>query len=835
MQPEHRERRERRAPPGSYRDTSMVVVDGPAARFDRSLAIVIGIDTYGLGISPLASAVADAKAIAEALCHDHGFETRCLLDGEATRARLLGLLHDELPAMLGESDRLVLYFAGHGIALDGDVGPTGYLLPTDARRADRDSFLPMHVLHSALTRLPVRHAFVILDCCFAGAFRWSSLRDVEPEIPRVYRERYDRYVERAAWQVLTSASSDQPALDRLASDRGEGGETHSPFARALLEGLAGAADYTQDNLCTADELAMFVRERVAPAAESAGCRQTPQLFQLDRHDDGQFVFQVPRRPIELVPAPPLDEHANPYRGLCSFPEGDPAQFFGRDAVTKRLTEAVSAQRLTVVVGPSGCGKSSLVEAGVIPALRAQGITVLPPQQPGREPLAALAALTRALGAEPAALDPVAAWQAAVAARGRTHPGQPWVVVIDQLEELHRAPERDQAAFLGALASALEAAAAPHVVVTVRADVEPELHASALAPWWTAARFVVPAMTRDELRDIIEKPARAAVLHFEPPRLVERLLDDVALVPAPLPLLSFVLGELYQRCWSRWQAGVRDRALLDADYEDMGSVARALTQRATALYQTLIAEQPAYAITLRNVVGRMTAIVGGERARRLVLLDELDYDDPAENRRVHEVLQRFHEARLISLGTEPTHDGGTGRYAEPMHDDLIRGSQVSRWFDELDTPAGTRALLGALSNAVASWQAGNQARSLLWTDARIELADRLVRDRPFALNAQEARFVQRSIRLRRFRRRWLFGGLIALIVLLAVTTGAALWERHKAIAEQERLRQRPFQVEAHKAAEAEQPHRRTTPVDAGTPASSARRPARPDMRPPSPDP
>jgi WD40 repeat protein len=766
----------------------MVVVDGPAAHFGRSLAVVIGIDTYRGGIAPLGSAVADAKAIAEALRRDHDFETRCLLNGEATLARLLELLRDELPAMLGESDRLVFYFAGHGIALDGDAGPTGYLLPTDARRADRDSFLPMHVLHGELTRLPVRHAFVILDCCFAGAFRWSSLRDVAPDITKVYRERYNRYVERAAWQVLTSASSNQPALDRLANDRDEGGGTHSPFARALLEGLTGAADYTQDNLCTADEIAMFVRERVAPAAESAGCRQTPQLFELDRHDDGQFVFQVPRQSIALMPAPPLDERANPYRGLRSYREHDRALFFGRDAVGQRLLEAVLAQRLTVVVGPSSCGKSSLVEAGLIPALRAQDVTVLPSQRPGREPLAALEALTRALGAEPTPQEPVAAWQAAVAAHARTHPGQPWVVIIDQLEELQHAPAHDQDAFLGALASALEAAAGPHVVVAVRADVEPELHRSALAPWWTAARFAVPAMTRDELREIIQKPAHAAVLNFEPSRLVERLLDDVALVPAPLPLLSFTLSELYRRCWLRWQAGVRDRALREADYDDMGSVARALTQRATALYQTLLAEQPAYAITIRNVVNRMVAIVGGERARRLVLLDELDYDDPAENRRVHEVLQRFHEARLISLGTEPSQGGGTGRYAEPMHDDLIRGTQVSRWLDELDTPAGTRALLGALGSAVTAWQAGKQARSLLWTDPRVELADQLVRNRPFALNAREARFVRRSIRLRRHRRWRLFGGLIALIAVLAVTTGTMLWERQNALAERDEIRQ-----------------------------------------------
>jgi hypothetical protein len=76
-----------------------------------------------------------------------------------------------------------------------------------------------------------------------------------------------------------------------------------------------------------------------------------------------------------------------------------------------------------------------------------------------------------------------------------------------------------------------------LVVTVRSDAEPQFHDTALAPWWTAARFAVPAMIRDELRQIIEKPAAVAVLHFEPSRLIERLLDDVALVPAPL-LTSF---------------------------------------------------------------------------------------------------------------------------------------------------------------------------------------------------------------------------------------------------------------------------------------------------------
>ena len=39
------------------------------------------------------------------------------------------VVREQLPRALGAEDRLLLYFAGHGIALDGDAGPAGYLVP----------------------------------------------------------------------------------------------------------------------------------------------------------------------------------------------------------------------------------------------------------------------------------------------------------------------------------------------------------------------------------------------------------------------------------------------------------------------------------------------------------------------------------------------------------------------------------------------------------------------------------------------------------------------------------------------------------------------------------
>ena len=64
---------------------------------------------------------------------------------------------------------------------------------------------------------------------------------------------------------------------------------------------------------------------------------------------------------------------NPYRGLESFGEADSGLFFGRDEETERLVTASGRSRLVAVTGHSGAGKSSLVRAGLLPVLRAEGV------------------------------------------------------------------------------------------------------------------------------------------------------------------------------------------------------------------------------------------------------------------------------------------------------------------------------------------------------------------------------------------------------------------------------------------------------------------------------
>src|SRR5262245_2247289 len=97
--------------------------------FQRSLAIIIGINAYAGGIPPLRSAANDAGRLARILADDHGYDVRLLVDVEATRAALTRLLTEKLPDEVGPDDRVLIYFAGHGIALDGEDGPAGYLVP----------------------------------------------------------------------------------------------------------------------------------------------------------------------------------------------------------------------------------------------------------------------------------------------------------------------------------------------------------------------------------------------------------------------------------------------------------------------------------------------------------------------------------------------------------------------------------------------------------------------------------------------------------------------------------------------------------------------------------
>lgn len=739
----------------------------PPPPFRRSLAVVVGIDGYRHGIPPLATAVNDARRLGEVLARQHGYEVRTVLDAEATHARLAALVTGELRADVDANDRVLFYFAGHGVAIDGHDGPNGYLLPVDAVRGDESTYLTMPLVHDALLALPCRHMLIVLDACFSGAFRWSGTRSV-PTLPDViHQERYERFVRDPAWQVITSAAQDQEALDHLATGTLGGrdaGGAHSPFALALFEALEGRGDVMPrdggDGLITATELYLAIEDRLQTATIDAGRRQTPRLWPLARHEKGEFVFTVPGAALRLPPAPPLTADANPWRGLAAYERSDAALFFGREAPTTALKEAIEARPFVVVLGASGTGKSSLVKAGVVPALESDSRWhVLPVVRPGTAPLDALARSVASLA--PGTVPAPDTIETVLTAWCDAHPGSRLLLVVDQCEEFvtmaRAASERDAA--LALLARLLEAFPLQlTLVLTLRTDFEPEFDRSPLGAGWADARFVVPPMSRADLKAVIEQPASARVLYFEPPALVDTLLDDVVNTPGGLPLLSFALSEMFKRYVGRQSA---DRALTTDDYQAIGGVVGALRARAEQEHDAL---DDAHRASMRHLMLRMVAGGTGSLVKRRVSDAELEFTDPEAGTRVQAVLKRLTDARLVVEGREP--DGGG--YAEPAHDALVRGwSRLIGWIHEAHADPFPLPLRQKLSAAALEWAAapdGAGRKGLLWKDAArsAQLAP-LVREKAPWLNRPERAFAERSVRGRRNAR----------LAAVAVTIGMAV--------------------------------------------------------------
>lgn len=211
------------------------------AEFNRSIAIVVGINQYQNGVKPLRTAVSDATEISQLLKVDHGHHACLLTNQQAALAMLRSLLANVLPKTIQPDDRLLFYFAGHGIVFNSDEDPEGYLIPQNAVLGERYTYLPMTGMHDALTQLPYRHFLVIFDCCFAREFRWSATRDVLVPSKVIHKERYEQFITDLAWQVITSVADDQHALDALAlsNQRGQVGQ-HTSFAQASIQANSNA-------------------------------------------------------------------------------------------------------------------------------------------------------------------------------------------------------------------------------------------------------------------------------------------------------------------------------------------------------------------------------------------------------------------------------------------------------------------------------------------------------------------------------------------------------------------------------------------------------------------
>ena len=246
--------------------------------YHASHALVVGIDHYQ-ALRALNAAAHGARAVAEYLRDLFQFNVTELYDQDATRESILRWFGRLRPH---PDDRVLFYFAGHGITRPIGKRTEGYLA-----LANSDGYwnsLAMEDILDEAEALPAKHALFLLDACFSGL----ALRGRSGEFEA---ERTAEYLLTRKARYAITAGGEEVVDDDMAGE-------YSLFTHYLLNGLADPV-LAASGILRAKTLGLYLEENVSANRRS---RALPNHGYLAGSGDGDFVFsweRGPRLPIDL--------------------------------------------------------------------------------------------------------------------------------------------------------------------------------------------------------------------------------------------------------------------------------------------------------------------------------------------------------------------------------------------------------------------------------------------------------------------------------------------------------------------------------------------------------
>jgi len=491
----------------------------------------------------------------------------------------------------------------------------------------------------------------------------------------------------------------------------------------------------------------------------------------DRADKASYIENIRKRgyrtvalvkelPKALSDLPQKDWlSTSPFVGLDAFTEQHSPVFFGRDEAIERLRETLVAQvysgrSFVLVLGASGSGKTSLIQAGLLPALRTPGGSIVVTGSSSFD-LADIGgvALMSALGG--ALLDievdgePLLTGESAnsigealaqtdcerivAALRLTTHArlDRKVALFVDRLESIFNdtaIDESDRRLFLSAL-DLLASAAGVIVIAACRNDFYSEVAKQPVLMKGKSSggHFDLGPATRAEIAQMIRMPAIAAGLHFgvDPEtkaRLDDILCDATADNPDALPLLQYTLQELYlQRSSSR--------ELTLATYRELGGIEGAIGRRAEATLNGL----PEASTACLNRILSLVVTVGDESVRsRRISWSALTNDD--ERRLIRTLVE---QRLFVTLN----HDGQS--VFGVSHEALLRQwPRATVWISDHRQALHTR---GRLEVSARRWVTEGRPSDLLIPKGKLlEEARELLRLTEIPLNLDVTALISASI-------------------------------------------------------------------------------------------
>ncbi len=433
----------------------------------------------------------------------------------------------------------------------------------------------------------------------------------------------------------------------------------------------------------------------------------------------------------------------PYPGLAALTISDAEHFAGRDEqIETMLTRfGKSGGHPLILVGDSGVGKSSLVQAGFAARVRDEFDVLL--VTPGA-----------------VAAEDLASW-----ADERASETKPFVLAVDQLEDLFLPPFDDESTtryleVLDGLRGPAEPGRCAGVVAALRADFyTAAARYPTLATWLETDQMLLGPPTAAELTAAIVEPARTQGLTIGD-GLVELVLADLgvrgpgtggAIRAGTFPLLAHALR-------STWQSREGNVMSVRA-YERAGGVRGAIATSAERRWASFdpLERDTARTILLHLVMPVADGTAVGRHVDRDTLIRRCP--DPAS---AHTVLNALAEARIITqdvYGTSLAHDAVIGAWP-----------RLAEWVEEDREDAIVRH---RLQTDAEEWLAAGRDRALLYQGSRLAVASDLRARTPHALAPQGVEFLAAAETARRRRTLAERGLALFLVVGALVTTGLAV--------------------------------------------------------------
>lgn len=441
----------------------------------------------------------------------------------------------------------------------------------------------------------------------------------------------------------------------------------------------------------------------------------------------------------------------PYKGLKVFKAEDDELFFGRTALINELLTLLHHHSFLMVVGASGSGKSSVIQAGVIPALKNKGKRVDAPVPegshewpiytitPGSDPLQELAKpfssssdvleLRAKLAANTKQLYLTVHFALKKAGASRC------LIFVDQFEEVFTQCKdaKTRRLFIDNLFNASDGQAI--VVIAMRKTYFEDCDA------YERLRKVLSsnqhkymgALNKAELEEIIKKPAALKGVRLQA-GLADAMLKDLGVrqhdeaQQGVLPLLSHALLET-------WKFSGRGEMTLAA-YHAAGGLQGAIAKTADDTFKYKLGTEAKQKVA-EQIFLSLTEIGSGvaEDTRRRATEADLLSLNQAEALEVLHVLQ---DARLITADSDPQTQA---KVFQVTHEALIREwSQLQNWIAENREALNYQ---NKIKRSIKEWKENSYNDSFLYSKLRLEHAlDWLQKNGPIATR-QEREFIEKS--------------------------------------------------------------------------------------------